>query len=152
MKRSANRVLAVSSGGGHWIELLRLRPAFEQQETIYVTVNETYQRDVAPSRFIVVRDATSWTPWAMLVLGLQMFSAVIRIRPSVVITTGAAPGLFGLVAGKLIGARTVWLDSIANVDELSRSGRLARRFADVWLTQWQHLASVGGPEYAGKVL
>ena len=152
MKRSVNRVLAVSSGGGHWVELLRLRPAFEQQETIYVTVNETYQRDVAPSRFIVVRDATSWTPWAMLVLGLQMFSAVIRIRPSVVITTGAAPGLFGLVAGKLIGARTVWLDSIANVDELSRSGRLARRFADVWLTQWQHLAGAGGPEYAGKVL
>ena len=32
------------------------------------------------------------------------------------------------------------------------SGRIAGPFADLWLTQWEHLAREGGPEYAGAVL
>ena len=32
------------------------------------------------------------------------------------------------------------------------SGRLARRVADAWLTQWQHLARPEGPHYWGAVL
>lgn len=146
------KVLAVASGGGHWVELLRLTPFFELHETTYITVNATYADDVTGQPFGVVRDATSWTPWATLVLAGQMMIIVLSRRPDVVITTGAAPGLFALALGRLIRARTIWLDSIANVDELSRSGRLARRFADLWLTQWPHLAEESGPEYAGSVL
>lgn len=88
----------------------------------------------------------------MFVLACQTFLLVARHRPEVVISTGAAPGLFAVVIGKLFRARTIWLDSLANVDELSRSGQLVRRFADVWLTQWEHLARTPGPEFAGKVL
>ena len=32
------------------------------------------------------------------------------------------------------------------------SGQLAGRFADLWLTQWRHLARPGGPNYIGSVL
>jgi hypothetical protein len=69
-----------------------------------------------------------------------------------VISTGAAPGLFGVAIGSLLGARTIWVDSIANGEELSLSGHRARRFADLWLTQWPHLASKDGPFYRGSVL
>jgi hypothetical protein len=51
----------------------------------------------------------------------------------------------------MLGARTVWLDSIANVEILSRAGRLAGPIADLWLTQWPHLASEEGPHCAGSV-
>ena len=146
------KILAVASGGGHWIELLRLTPFFELHDTTYTTVNATYADDVDGQPFCEVKDATSWTPWATVVLACQILVIVLSRRPDVVITTGAAPGLFALVFGRLIRARTIWLDSIANVDELSRSGRMARRFADLWLTQWPHLAGESGPEYAGSVL
>ena len=62
-------ILAVASGGGHWIELLRLRPAFGDQAVHYVTVQDKYRDDVAGSPFHVVRDATRWQRWA--VAGLQ---------------------------------------------------------------------------------
>ena len=51
-----------------------------------------------------------------------------------------------------MGARTIWLDSIANVEELSMSGSWIGRSADLWLTQWPHLARPEGPHYAGSVL
>ena len=68
------------------------------------------------------------------------------------ISTGAAPGYFALRMGRWFRARTVWVDSIANVEELSLSGAKVRPYADLYLTQWEHLAVEGGPTYAGSVL
>ena len=147
------RVLAVSSGGGHWVELLRLRPAFDGADVAYVTVSRDYRRDVSDHRFHVVNDATRWSKVAALWQAFRVLLIVLRERPDVIITTGAAPGYFALRMGKWFGARTIWLDSIANVDELSMSGQMAGKHADLWLTQWPHLASGDGrPAHAGGVL
>lgn len=147
------RVFAVASSGGHWIQLLRLRPAFEGQEMIYVTVDKDYQRDVPDQKLCVVQDANMWNKFRLLVQMVQVLLLVLRYRPDVVLSTGAAPGYFAIRFGKWVGARTAWIDSIANSDELSMSGRHVRKHADLWLTQWEHLAnSNDGPVYAGSVL
>ena len=65
---------------------------------------------------------------------------------------GALPGVVALALGRAMGARTVWIDSVANAAEMSLSGRLARRVAHLWLTQWEHVARDSGAEYAGSVL
>ena len=49
-------------------------------------------------------------------------------------------------------AKTIWIDSIANCERLSSSGRRARRVAHQWLTQWPDLARPEGPHYWGAVL
>ncbi len=146
------RILAVASGGGHWVELMRIRPALEGGETTYVTVRREYARDVPDARFFVVNDATRWNKIALLMMAAKLLYIIVRVRPDVVITTGAAHGYFALRFGKWLKARTVWLDSIANGEELSMSGRITGRFADLWLTQWEHLATPDGPEYAGAVM
>ena len=148
----ASKVLAVASGGGHWIELLRVIRAFDGQDISFVTVTRAYRPDVPEHRFYAVTDATRWNPVLVLVLAIQMLAIVWWVRPSIVISTGSARGLFGLVIGRLLGARTIWLDSLANVDRVSMSGSLARPFAGLWLTQWPHLARPRGPEYTGQVL
>jgi hypothetical protein len=71
----------------------------------------------------------------------------------VIISTGAAPGYVAIRLGKLIGAKTVWLDSIANVEQVSLSGQKIGPHADLWLTQWEHLATdETQPEYRGAVI
>jgi hypothetical protein len=146
------KILAISSGGGHWIELLRLQEAFLGHEVDYVTVRADYRGDVNGARFHLVNDATSWNLLGSLILALRTGWVVLKVRPNVIITTGAAPGYFAIRWGKLIGCRTIWLDSLANVDELSRAGRMAGPHTDLWLTQWPNLAGDGGPEYKGQVL
>jgi len=145
-------VLAVSSGGGHWVELKRILPAFDGADLAFICVNRDYRPEVPNYRFHVVNDATRWNKAAMLLMALRVLIVLLRERPDVVVTTGAAPGYFALRFGRWLRARTVWIDSIANVDELSMSGRMAGRHADLWLTQWPHLAAADGPEYAGAVL
>lgn len=146
------RLLLVASGGGHWVQLLRLRPAFAGCECVYVTVRRDYAADVAGCRFFAVNDATRWNKFGLVLLALRILVVLLRVRPDVVVSTGAAPGYFALRLGKLLGARTVWIDSMANVERLSMTGELVRPHADRWLTQWKHLAAAGGPEYAGGVL
>ncbi|MEM9177968.1 MAG: UDP-N-acetylglucosamine--LPS N-acetylglucosamine transferase [Myxococcota bacterium] len=145
------RVLAVASGGGHWVQLRRIAPAFEAHDLRYVTVNESYRADVPDRTLYLVRDSTRWDKLGMLLLGLELLRIFVRVRPHVVVSTGAAPGCLAIFLGRVFGARTIWLDSIANVDEVSMSGRLVRRAAGLWLTQWSHLATEDGPEYAGRV-
>ncbi len=146
------RVLAVASGGGHWTELMRISSAFEGHDVTYVTVDATYRDEVPGARFFVVRDATRWNKVGLLILGLQLAWVLLRRRPDVVISTGAAPGYLAIRLGRLMRARTIWLDSIANVEEMSLAGRLVGRYANLWLTQWAHLARPEGPQFRGSVM
>lgn len=148
------RVLAIASGGGHWKELVRLRPLLEEYEVTFASTDRAYAADLGDGqRFRVVTEASRWDRWRLMRSALEVLWLIVRERPRVVITTGAAPGWFALFFGKkLIGARTVWIDSFANGERLSMSGERAGKLCDLWLTQWPELAREGGPEYAGSVL
>jgi hypothetical protein len=152
MTAKITKVLAISSGGGHWIQLLRLRPAFDGCAVTYATVREGYRLEVPGEDFRLIPDSNRWNKLALLRCALAVLRLVWRLRPDVVITTGAAPGYFGVRIGKLLGARVIWVDSMANVEELSMSGAMAGSFVDLWLTQWPHLAREDGPQCFGNVL
>ena len=146
------KILAVASGGGHWTQLMRLRKVFEGHDVTFVGLKDIYQSDVDPHRFYAVPNVSRLHKWSLVFLLGKLLFILIKERPAVVITTGSAPGMIALRLGKLFGARTVWIDSIANVEEMSMSGRKARKAADLWLTQWPHLADSDGPAFLGSVL
>ena len=146
------KVLAVSSGGGHWIQLKRVLPAVAGERLSIATVDEGARNEVASERFFLVKDASLWSKFRLVQSAIGMAWIVLRCRPDIVLSTGAAPGFFAILFGKMLGARTIWIDSIANAEELSLSGKKAQRFADLWLTQWAHLARPDGPNYRGSVL
>ena len=145
------RVLAIASGGGHWVQLLRLRPAWDGCAVTYATVHADSAGDVAPAPLLTFADASRADWWRLPFVAAQMAAIVLRVRPHVVVTTGAAPPLFALLFARAAGARTLWVDSIANGEVLSSSGRLARGIATQRLTQWPALATAG-VDYWGSVL
>jgi UDP-N-acetylglucosamine:LPS N-acetylglucosamine transferase len=152
MPRTRRKLIAVASGGGHWVQLLRLRPAFGDMEVIFATVNAGYRSQVLGVKFYVINDANRWNKVGLFRLSLRLLWIIAKERPDVIVSTGAAPGYLALRIGHILGAQTVWLDSIANVEELSLSGKMVGKYADLWLTQWPHLAGPKGPYFAGSVL
>ena len=148
----AKRVLAIASGGGHWQQLQLLRPAFAHHDVVFLTTlpGLPEQFDALPAAIVpdCSRDDKVGFLKAIFAIGWQ----VARHRPHVVISTGALPGVIALAFGRLFGARTIWVDSVANAEEFSMSGRYAKRFAHLWLSQWDHVAKAEGGEYAGAVL
>ena len=146
------RVLAVASGGGHWQQLMELRPAFGHHSVTYATTLAGLAERSAAAPALLIPDCHRKTPAAVLRCALALVAHIRRLRPQVVLSTGALPGLIALILGKAAGARAVWIDSAANAGAMSASGRAARGIADLWLTQWPGVAQASGAAYAGSIL
>ena len=146
------KVLLVSSSGGHWIELMRTRPAFEGHSLIFATTDPEYQSDNPDAPFFCVPEASRWSKVRLAWQALACAWLIVRTRPDVVITTGASVGFFCVVFARWTRSKTIWLDSIANCNEISMSGAKARPYADLFLTQWPELATPDGPYFHGAVI
>ena len=155
------KILAIASAGGHLVQLSRLMPAWEGCNVAVVTTDDAFRSEIEQKasscglnrpKFFVVTEANRWQRLQLIRSALEIVGVLVRFRPDVLVTTGAAPGYLALRLAGIMGARTAWIDSIANADELSLSGRKAGRHADLWLTQWEHLAEPDGPAYGGSVL
>lgn len=143
--------MAIASGGGHWIQLLRLLPAFEGHKIFFASTRDCFCENVEGHDFYTVPDASRWNKLKLLYAATCLMKLVFTLKPDVIITTGAAPGLLAVLAGKMLGAKTVWVDSIANVERVSMSGRLATKLANRVYTQWPQLAT-SKILYSGNVL
>ena len=157
----ARKLMVVASAGGHWVQLMRLRRAWRGVDVIYVSTEPGLAKIVASMaeteqqpapEYASVTDANLNEKFGLIRQLFEILLLVWRHRPDVIITTGAAPGYFALRCGKWFGARTIWIDSMANAETLSTSGAKVGKYADLWLTQWEHLARPEGPRYLGSVL
>jgi UDP-N-acetylglucosamine:LPS N-acetylglucosamine transferase len=145
------KILAISSSGGHWTQMQRVALAFSGNKVVYVSTLKGYAKEVSADTYYQVKDASAWSKLSLIILFFQLIKIIINERPNIVISTGAAPGLFAIIISRFIGAKTIWLDSIANYEKISFSGRLAKYFTHLHLTQWEHLANQK-TKFSGKVL
>ncbi len=143
--------MAVASGGGHWIQLMRLSNAFQDADIVYVSTHKSVKLNSANTKFYSVTDANRWNKLRLLIMANQIRKLIATEKPDYIISTGAAPGLAAILWGRLHGCKTIWIDSIANVEKISLSGQLIRPVVDLHLTQWPHLAK-GKTQFKGTVL
>lgn len=145
-------VLAVASAGGHWQQLQRLRGAFDEEEVFFLTTLPGLPEEFGALPAAIIPDCNQSQPLSVIRSALVILGHVLRQRPKVVVTTGALPGLIALAAGRMVGARGIWVDSVANAETMSASGRMARHVAHLRLSQWEHVARETRADYAGSVL
>ena len=146
------QALVVTSGGGHWEQMMLLRPALAGYELIYATTVSGIAERSGIENSHLVADCNRNQPGRIPRCVADIWQLVRTVRPQLVISTGAAPGIIALALGRLHGAKTVWIDSVANSEQLSMSGRLAGSIVDLQVTQWEHLARNGRPTYLGSLL
>ncbi|MDE6309457.1 MAG: oligosaccharide biosynthesis protein Alg14 [Muribaculaceae bacterium] len=146
------RVFAMASQGGHWVQLMRIVPAFgDRYELMFCSTKADYASVVGSDRFVVTKHYTRRTAWRMLPVFVSAYKTIRRFRPDVILTTGAAPAIAVILAGKLLGVKSIWIDSVANAEHLSLSGRIARRIATRVYSQWPNIAKNSGVRYAGNI-
>jgi UDP-N-acetylglucosamine:LPS N-acetylglucosamine transferase len=146
------KLLAVASGGGHWVELMRLRPAFAEFETSYVSMFENYSKQLDGAKLYIIPDCTRFNPYVLIPIFWKALRIIKRERPVAIITTGSAPALPFIFIGRFYGCRTLWIDSIANSESLTMSGSIARKFADKVICQWPDVAEREKVECWGAVI
>ena len=153
VRRSAT-VCLVASAGGHLSQALMLAPVWQGYRVVAVSTGPAVRRSLeAIGSTYIVGECNHQHIIRTLLVAFRCLAVVIRERPDVVISTGAAAGFLVCFWGKLLGAKVVWVDSIANANGLSMSGRMVRPFADLVLSQWPDVAAkYRRVEYRGELI
>jgi beta-1,4-N-acetylglucosaminyltransferase len=136
--RPRPRVLIVCSAGGHL------------REALLATEGLAMDFDVATFRLPHVSIPTGaralhflidphTSLWKYAVNALQSLILLLRVRPQVVLTTGAGIAIACALLGKCMGARLIVIETAACVNLPSRTGAFLYRFADLFIVQWQEL-------------
>jgi UDP-N-acetylglucosamine:LPS N-acetylglucosamine transferase len=148
------KILAIASPGGHWIQLNKIcNPLENRFDVVYVTPGAQYSSGIKSARKIVnITDASATSKSNLIPLTFQLLWIFIKERPTAIISTGAAPGAIAFLLAKFLPIKTIWVDSIANTAEISRSGRMVKKHADLVVTQWETLSDGKKIIYQGSIL
>ena len=133
----------------------RLMPAFEGRDYFFVTFKSDYSRHLERAYLIeyklgYIRERLTWLKTAFIALRI-----LLKERPKVVISTGggeiAIPFCY---IGKLLGAKVIFIETLARVTTRSAAGKLIYPLADLFLVQWETLLKRYGKkaQYWGSVI
>jgi beta-1,4-N-acetylglucosaminyltransferase len=152
-KERTGPVLLVCSSGGHLLQLLELRPAWEDFERLWVAFDKSDTRSLLAGEPVVHAYGPTNRNVPNLLRNLALARRVIRReRPSAILTTGAGLAVPFAWVGRLFGVPTVYVESFTRIDELSLSARLISPVASRLYVQWPELAgSAGRPRFAGNL-
>jgi UDP-N-acetylglucosamine:LPS N-acetylglucosamine transferase len=135
-------------------QLLRLAESWKGHETFCITTTPVVRPKLLEhGKVYVVGECNREHPFRVGVVLVRLICVILRERPDVVLSTGAAAGCIACFLAKLLGAKVAWLDSITNVERISLSGRMVRHIADLFLVQWPELVQQHeNVEYVGAVI
>ena len=119
-----------------------LRPIAEEHDTFYVTEEGGQSRDCSLEHLYLLPQINRRQkdfPWRFVKLLIAAGKIMLREKPDLVVTTGALVSFPFCVYGKLMGAKVVYLETFARVNDRSLTGRLVYPIADLFLVQWESL-------------
>lgn len=132
------KAMFVCSGGGHLIELLEIREAFDGIRKILVIYQGN--SDMDPSlfdvRYVV---APPHGILNMLKLMLATVRLLLKERPDFLVSSGSEITIPFFFLGKLLGVKLIYLEGVAQVYSPSLTGRIVNPVVDLFLVQWKTL-------------
>lgn len=141
-ERDAKAALLVCSPGGHLLQMLRLRPAWEQMRCTWVTLEAADSSHLLREEPVVfAKGPTNRSLRALLANVRIAWRVVRRERPAAIVSTGAALALPFFVIGKLHGARLIYVESLTRTHELSLTGKMVYPFTNAFFVQWPGAAT-----------
>ena len=122
------------------MQVRQLSPVYEKYDHFYFTfcgglaveMKKTSRVRAIPN--IVRRNPLSWIIGAVL----SGYIAVVE-RPDVVISTGAGIVVFFCVFAKLLGAKLIFIESMARIERPTLTAKMLYPFADLFFVQWPGL-------------
>ena len=140
------KVMFISSMGGHLTELMQLKPLFKEYDYKIITekhksTNFLKNRYKSKIDFLLAGNKDHMIKY-ILVMPINIIKSLIyflKFRPNVVVTTGAHTAVPMCYIAKLFRRRVIYIESFANIETKTLTGRLVYPIADVFIVQWKSM-------------
>jgi hypothetical protein len=94
-RKRQKRVYAITSGGGHWQQLMWLRPAFKRQHVLYIRSDAAHAVDAPGSDLLIVTDVNRDRSVRLSQGASKMFLRVMMTDPDVFTSARSATSIGG---------------------------------------------------------
>ena len=140
------KILFISSTGGHFAELMKLKPLMEKCNYSIVTektktnskLKEQYKEKI---NFLIygTRKEMYIYPLVLLINSFISLGIFIKNRPQVVITTGTHTAGPMCMIAKILGSRVIYIETFANRKTKTATGKILYYIADTFVVQWEEM-------------
>lgn len=149
------KICFVSSSGGHWEELMCLKPITDNYNSFFVTEEGGQAQDSSIPLIYTLPQINRHEKYFCIHFLKIFFKARMILkkeRPNVIITTGALVSFPFCVLSKLYDCKLIYIESFARVKDASLTGKLAYKLADLFLVQWETLLDIyPNAKYVGGI-
>lgn len=143
--KKRTKLCFAASSGGHYEQLLMLKPLMEKHDSFILTERTAYvseQKDITSYYLKQVNRKDKYCLWYMLQNCFSSILIFIKEQPTAVICTGVLAMIPMCLLAKLFRRKLIYIESFAKVTSPTRSGRLLYKFADQFFVQWESMLDV----------
>ena len=145
MSKKNKKICFAASSGGHYEQLMMLKPLMEKYDSFVVTEKTIYKTSAENEKMYYVsqvnRKEVSFIPRMILNLFKELY-IFLKEHPDVVITTGVLAIIPLCLLAKLFGKKLIYIESFAKVTSPTETGKLMYKFADRFYVQWEQMLDI----------
>ena len=136
------KIVFAASSGGHFEQLMMLKPLMEKHDSILVTEKTDYSMGKTDVKTYYMKQINRkellFIP-KFIGNSFRALRIIMKERPKVMITTGVLAIVPLALLMKLFGGKLIYIESFAKVTSKTLSGKLLYKFADQFYVQWEEM-------------
>ena len=149
------KICFAASSGGHFEQILLLKPLTKEYESILVTEKTNYglpKSEIKTYFLEQVNRRELSAPVRILKNTWISFKILKDESPDIIITTGVLAVVPLCILAKLMRKKLIFIESYAKIRSGTKTGKLLYHFADHFIVQWESMKEVYPNAYvAGSI-
>ena len=142
MSKKAKKICFAASSGGHFEQIMMLKPLMEKYDSFLLTEKTLYNTKEDNRKIYYVHQINRHEKSVIFKMILDSFKAffiLIKERPDVIITTGVLAVIPMCMLAKLFRKKVVYIESFAKITSPTQTGKLMYKIADRFYVQWESM-------------
>lgn len=137
------KVCLVGSSGGHLTHLYMLKPFWEYKDRFWVTFDKEDARSLLQGeKFYPAYYPSNRSIKALIINTWRALRILKKEKPDLIISSGAAAAVPFFWTGKIMGAKTIYIEVFDRIDASTITGKLCYPVTDKFIVEWDEMKKV----------
>ena len=136
------KICLAASSGGHYEQLLMLKPLLDEYEGFIVTEKTSYKVEVKNTKVYKVCQINRKEKNCLFKLIINVFISlyiIVKERPNIVICTGVLAMIPICLLIKIFNGKLIYIESFAKSTSPTLTGKFLYKYADRFYVQWESM-------------
>ena len=139
------KVCFAASSGGHYEQLMMLKPLMEKYDSFVITEKTEYDSSCKDEKTYLLKQVNRKEKsffWSLIVNAFISLKIFLKERPDMIVCTGVLAMIPMCMIMKLFGKEVIYIESFAKVTSATETGKVMYKFADRFFVQWEPMKQI----------